>query len=102
MPTTKRSHMENRSYVCLLCFKKGNIKITETLLNLIRQHADGYEGYSTSEVSLPCVLCSTCRNKLYKGEHIPYALSGCPTSRSWTRSHVQLESTECECHMSHI
>ena len=94
--------MEYRSYVCLLCFKKGNIKITEKLLNLIRQHADGYEGYSSSEVSLSCVLCSTCRNKLYKGEHIPYASLGCPTSSSCTRSHVQLEATGCECQMCKI
>jgi len=55
-------HIECREKVCLVCFRKGNFKITENLLDKIHEHI--LTDYDLNDIRLPCGLCTTCRRTL--------------------------------------
>ena len=61
MPHHARSHSENRSLVCIICFNKGKnvISISEEVHRLINNHA--IYGYSLDDERLPSGICGTCR-----------------------------------------
>ena len=83
MPNTL-DHQTCREKICLLCFKKAKIKqisdtrstearsgtrgMTERVKDLIERHAlPHYRNYGDL-ISLPKVVCETCRQKLEKKE----------------------------------
>ena len=66
--TPSRTHNENRSLVCLICFKKGSSMSTIVGVNLERVLKYFMEDFESCDLKLPNGLCSHCRNILYNHE----------------------------------
>ena len=65
--TSKKSHLENRSKVCLVCFQKGSPKVMQNAgaaANLKRIQEFFLENYDPTDLKLPNGLCTSCMNKL--------------------------------------
>ena len=70
MPNTSKTHDENRSKVCLLCFQRDkNIRSAESPENLRRIHEYFFENYDPSDLKLPIGICSCCNRKLLNLEN---------------------------------
>ena len=71
MPNKARTHEENRSRCCAICFlesgeKKKLQSITSKVIELIRKHVQ--PDYIQDGMS-PKVICDTCRFDLYRNEN---------------------------------
>jgi hypothetical protein len=65
MPNTSKTHNENRSKVCLLCFQKGStMRSAESPENLTRIQEYFFENYDPSDLKLPNGICSCCKAKV--------------------------------------
>ena len=62
--TSVPTHEEARSMVCLICGEKGSCKISQGLLENIRETL--VPDYNLSNPILPCALCSTHQKALYE------------------------------------
>ena len=70
MPTTSKTHDENRSKVCLLCFQKGStMRSAGSPENLTRIQEYFFENYDPSDLKLPIGICGCCRQKLLNLEN---------------------------------
>ena len=70
MPTTSKTHNENRSKVCLLCFQKGStMRSAGSPENLTRIQEYFFENYDPSDLKLPIGICSCCNRKLLNLEN---------------------------------
>ena len=70
MSKNKKSHDENRSKVCLMCFQKGSSMISLVPSKEILKRVQNFfiENYDPSDLKMPAGLCSGCRLKLTKKE----------------------------------
>ena len=65
----KKTHSENRSKVCLVCFQKGSPKAMQNAgaaANLKRIKEFFLENYDPTDLKMPNGLCVCCVNKLLK------------------------------------
>ena len=65
-----KTHDENRSKVCLLCFQKGNsmVSLISRPTDLHRVKTFFIEDYNASDLKMPSGLCAACRKKLERKE----------------------------------
>ena len=59
-----RTHAENQSQVCLICFQRGSDMRKLVNVNLLRVRKYFFEDFDPSEVKLPNGICSRCRKLL--------------------------------------
>ena len=66
MPNYKFDHQLCREKVCLLCLKKAknNQALTERVKDMIEEVALPFYKHYCDLVSLPKVICETCRTKI--------------------------------------
>ena len=57
------SHAENRFKICLLCSKKTKLMIKIELV--LKEKLNHFINVNYNDDCLPCVICTTCKRKLY-------------------------------------
>ena len=60
----KRSHLENRARICLVCGEKGEAEIKGKLLDAVKMYV--LNSYDPQDYNLPSALCNTHRKTMYE------------------------------------
>ena len=74
MPKLKRTHLDSRSIVCIICrskiFKKGRVLNNGTkLIDLLRGKYELLNNYDPGDMTRPNALCPTCCSDLYNSDN---------------------------------
>ena len=74
MPKLKRTHINSRSIICIICrnkiFKKGRVLNNGTkLLDLLRGKYQLLNDYDPDDMTRPNALCPTCCSDLYNSDN---------------------------------
>lgn len=101
-----QNHEINRSKICVLCLSRStarnsflNIKPKGQIEIMLNKHFK----YNANDTHLPCGICSTCRNKLYRYEYGKLEIICVPdlsvfyVRKIQTRSTVNNLNGTCDC-----